>query len=213
MRDRRMQLTLQPGVLTWARERAGFSVDALSEKLQVKRERVQEWEHSGEISVAQAARLSHATHTPEGFLYLSEPPEDRLPITDFRTVGDKPLLRPSPDLLETVYQMQRRQEWLRGELLADETPPLAFVGAFPVDTGPEAVATAMRETLGLEREWAGGEPGWDAALRFLRDRTEAAGVLVVINGVRGQQYLAKAESGRVSRLCPGGRIRPVDFHQ
>ena len=191
MRDRRMQLILQPGVLTWARERAGFSVDALAEKLQVKRERVQEWEHSGEISVAQASRLSHATHTPEGFLYLSEPPEDRLPITDFRTVGDKPLLRPSPDLLETVYQMQRRQEWLRGELLADETPPLAFVGAFPVDTGPEAVATAMRETLGLEREWAGGEPGWDAALRFLRDRTEAAGVLVVINGVVGNNTSRK----------------------
>lgn len=185
MSSRRSQLTLQPAVLTWARERAGFSTAELAGKLHIKPARVQEWERSGQISVAQVSRLSRATHTAEGLLYLSSPPDDRLPVTDFRTVGNRPLLRPSPDLLETVYIMQRRQEWMRGELIRDETHPLSFVGKFtPADTAEE-VAAAMRETLGLSEGWAVAAHTWETALRRLRAYVEQAGVLVFINGIVG----------------------------
>ncbi len=90
MTSRRLQITLQPAVLQWARERAGFDASALAGKLNIKTERVEEWECSGKISIAQVERLARVTHTPQGFLYLTEPPEDSLPITDFRTGGDRP---------------------------------------------------------------------------------------------------------------------------
>ena len=185
MADRRSKITLQPDVLRWTRERAGLSEDELAKKMQVKPERVQEWERSGEISMAQVRRLAQRTYTPEGYLYLDQPADDSLPIADFRTVGDRPLERPSPNLLDTIYQMQRRQDWMREEMLIEEADPLEFVGAFNGSTDFEDVADGMREALDLEPGWASDNPTWGGALRFLRDRIEEAGVLVFINGIVG----------------------------
>ena len=193
MSNRRLKITLQPQVLRWARERAGLNPSELAGKLQVKPERVLEWEQSGEISMAQVRRLSQRTHTPEGYLFLDEPADDSLPIADFRTVGDHPPVRPSPDLLDTIYQMQRRQDWMREELLIDEANPLEFVGAFRDNTDFEDVADGMREALALEPDWASVNPTWDAALRFLRNRIEEVGVLIFINGVVGNNTHRKLD--------------------
>ena len=209
--NRRLQITLQPLVLMWARERAGFSADDLANKLNVKPERVLEWERSGKISVAQVDRLAHVTHTPVGFLHLEEPPEDVLPITDFRTVGDRQLLRPSPDLLETVYEMQRRQAWMRGELIEDEEPPLAFVGTFTDADGPEVVADGIRANLDLVPEWAARFPNWEGALRFLRDSIESIGVLVVINGVVGNNTSRKLDPDEFRGFALVDEYAPLIF--
>ena len=183
MRERRHKIKLQPEVLRWARERAGFDTVELAGKLQVKPERVLEWENSGEISVAQARKLAQRTYTPEGYLFLDEPPEDHLPIADFRTVGDRPLRRPSPNLLDTVYTMQSRRAWMREELLSEEADPLEFVGAFDDSADVEEAADGIRDVLGLENDWASRNPSWSAALRQLRNRIEESGVLVFINGI------------------------------
>ena len=58
------------------------------------------WEETGQLSFAQAEKLARVTHTPFGYLYLETPPEEKLPVPDFRTVAGKDLLRPSPDLLD-----------------------------------------------------------------------------------------------------------------
>ena len=193
MSNRRLKIRLQPDVLRWARERAGFNPSELAGKLQVKPERVLEWEHSGEISMAQVGKLAQRTYTPEGFLFLDEPPDDSLPIADFRTVGNRPPDRPSPNFLDTIYQMQRRQDWMREELLIEEADPLEFVGAFNDSTDFEDVADGMREALTLDHGWASDNPTWDAALRFLRNRIEEAGVLIFINGVVGNNTHRKLD--------------------
>lgn len=185
MGNRRLQITLRPEVLRWARERVDISPEQLAHKVHVKPDRVLAWEGSGEISLAQVERLAAATHTPAGFLYMSEPPDEALPIADFRTLGDRPPRRPSPDLLDTVYSMQRRQAWMRDELIADEVPPLDFVGAFTTASDPMAVAAAMRTSLELQPDWAAGVGSWEDALQLLRDRIEEVGVLVAGNGVVG----------------------------
>ena len=187
MTSRRQQVSLQPGVLTWARQRAGISRDDLARKMQVKVERVVEWEQTGTISVAQVDKLANRTHTPLGYLYLSEPPEEELPIPDFRTRrAGSPLPRPSPNLLETVYAMQRRQAWMREDLITYyEEPPLSFVGAFALTDDPAEVARAMREELDIVEGWAASAPSLSLALRHLRDKSADAGILVVFNGVVG----------------------------
>ena len=119
MASRRLKIRLQPEVLRWARERAVFTHERLAGKLGVRPEAVLEWERSGRISVAQADKLAYHTHTPLGFLYLTEPPEDRLPIPDLRTRDDDALPGLSPDLLETVYLMQRRQLWMRDAIIEE----------------------------------------------------------------------------------------------
>lgn len=179
----RLQMTLQPEVLRWARQRSGLEIDKLARKVGVKPERVQAWEQSGEISRSQADKLARHTHTPLGYLYLPEPVEDRLPISDFRTVSDRALNTPSPDLLETVQTMQRRQSWMRDELIENGNLPLDFVGSVALDAAPSEVADAIREKLGLHLRWASAERTWTDALTHLRGYIEEVGVLVVSNGI------------------------------
>ena len=97
-----MKVTLVPEVLRWARDRASLSVRELAEKMRAKPEQVREWEQTGQLSFARAEKLARVTHTPFGYLYLQAPPEETLPIPDFRTVAGKDFMRPSPDLLDVL---------------------------------------------------------------------------------------------------------------
>ena len=212
MPSRRTKISLQPGVLQWARERARVSRDELARKMQVKVDRVVEWEETGNISVAQADRLAERTHTPLGLLYLSMPPEDNLPIPDFRTRHtEDPPLRPSPDLLETVYAMQRRQDWMREELIRNGADPLQFVGAYDLAQNHVQVASAMRDVLGISIGWAASLDSWTAALRFLRNRLDMAGVLVVFNGVVGNSTSRKLNTDEFQGFALVDEYAPLIF--
>ncbi len=210
MSGRRLQITLQPSVLRWVRERAGISPEELARKIQVKSERVFEWEKSGRISIAQTDNLAKSTHTPLGFLYLTKPPTDQLPIPDFRTrrQSGSP---PSPDLLETVESMQRRQSWMRDELITGGAETLDFVGVWRTDDSPQQVARAMRDALQLADGWAAQEATWTDALRRLRDQAEHVGVLVVRNGVVGNNTHRKLDPGEFQGFALVDEYAPLVF--
>lgn len=184
MGGRSPQTTLTPEVLRWARERANLAPDALAAKMKVKLESVLEWERTGKISMLQAEKLARNTHTPLGLLYLQKPPEDKLPISDFRASRGQSLQRPSPNLLETVYTMQRRQAWMRDEMIENGCDPVTFVGNGALKgASPRKVADAIYRTLNLERDWAASEKSWEGAQRFLQDKIEDAGILIFLSGI------------------------------
>ena len=205
----RLRVTLQPAVLRWARRRVGLDVDKLAAKFPVRPERVAEWETSGSITIAQADKLARYTYTPVGYLYLSEPPEDRLPIADFRTPSDDARRRPSPDLLETVHLMQRRQAWMRDDTIEEGGEPLRFVGAYDLDSSSQYVAAAMHDALGLTHGWAAAEGAWSGALRRLRNEIENSGVLVVFNGIVGNNTHRKLDHDGIPGLRSCRRICPT----
>lgn len=210
MSSRRLQITLQPDVLRWARERAKLQPEELAKKMGVKGpERVLEWESDGKISVAQVDRLAKCTYTPLGFLYSKEPPDERLPIADFRTREGAP--PPSPDLLETVYLMLRRQAWMREELIEEGEEPLDFVGAYGMETPAQRVAEAMRETLQLTGGWADTQSNWSEALRLIQDRLDAAGVLVCFNGVVGNNAHRKLDPNEFQGFALTDEYAPLVF--
>ena len=211
MSSRRQQITLEPEVLRWARERAGLSPEQLAEKMNVKPERVSEWEITGKISIAQADRLAARTYTPLGYLYLFKPPEEPLPIRDFRTRDDGPPKRLSPNLLDTVYQMQRRQAWMRDDLIDGGADPLEFVAAYSRSDSHNEVAAAMRAILGLDAGWAEGISAWSDALRFLRNRLDEVGVLVVFNGVVGNSNRRKLDRTEFQGFALVDEYAPLVF--
>lgn len=184
-------LRLRPDVLRWARERADLTTEDLARKVKLKAERVEEWENSGEISMAWAERLADATHSPLGFLFLSFPPDEQLPITDFRTRAGRKAPRVSIDLLETVHAMQQRSAWLRDELIDTGAEPVRLVGGYHDGTSVADAAAAMRSALGLSTDWASDARSWSDAISLLRDHIEAAGVMVVFNGVVGNDTSRK----------------------
>ena len=186
------RVEVQPELLRWARERSGREAEYLRKRFP----KLDAWEGGTALpTFRQLADFARTTYTPIGYMFLQEPPDDNLPIADLRTIGDEPLRRPSPNLLDTVYAMQRRQAWMRDELIIEyETPPLSFVGRFQFTDEPVIVAEAIRETLGLELGWASRNPNWESAQRFLRDRIESIGVLLFINGILGNNTHRKLDA-------------------
>ena len=78
-------VTVRPKLLRWGRQRVSLSPDELASCMKVPMEKVVEWEQSGAITLARLKQLATKTHTPLGYLFLHEPPDDSLPIADFRT--------------------------------------------------------------------------------------------------------------------------------
>lgn len=169
-------------VLRWAIERAHLTPDHLLPDFP----KIQEWlSGATQPTVAQLQTLAKRTLTPFGYLFLSKPPVERLPIEHFRTADDRAPARPSAELLATVWAMQRRQSWLREYLIEKGERPLGFVASARRDDQIGAVAKKMRAALGFTAGWASGQRTWTDALRFLREAMDAAGIIVVVNGVVG----------------------------
>jgi Zn-dependent peptidase ImmA (M78 family)/transcriptional regulator with XRE-family HTH domain len=206
-----MNVTLEPRILRWARERAGLDESALAKKLKLKPDRVMEWEETGELPYKKAELLAQKTYTPFGFLFLREPPEDKLPIPDFRTLRDAPLRRPSPDLLDTVYQMQRRQAWMRDFLVEEGEKPLDFIGSVSLGDNPVVAAQAMRTTLGCADGWAAQERTWTEALMHLRQKIEESGIMIVINGVVGNNNRRKLNPDEFRGFALTDEYAPLIF--
>lgn len=184
------RVTVRREVLRWAVDRSGLPASALRRKFP----KIQEWE-SGESqpTLHQLESLAKATLTPLGFFFLPTPPEERLPIPHFRTLDGGTPSRPSPDLLFTVQTMQRRQAWMREFLIDQGQDRLPFVGSSRLNESPHIVADRIRRALGFETGWAAEHSTWTDALRALRDAMEAVGILVVSNGITGNNTHRKLD--------------------
>lgn len=180
-----MKVTLVPRVLRWARERAGLSVRQVAEKIGAKPEQVRSWEESGELTFARAEKLARVTHTPFGYLYLEAPPEEKLPIPDYRTVAGKDVVRPSPDLLDVLSDALRRQDWFRDYLIAYGEEPLPFVGSVKLEESPEETAARIRHSIHLDTGTRSSARTWEEALRSQVEAMEESGVLVMRSGIVG----------------------------
>jgi Zn-dependent peptidase ImmA (M78 family) len=184
------RVAIKPDLVQWARERAGLPVETLAGRFP----KLEAWER-GEVqpTMRQLEAFAKATHVPIGYLFLPEPPEERLPIPDFRTVAGVKLRRPSPDLLDTIYTMQRRQWWLQETLVDEEADPLEFVGSARLSDAPESIGREMRRIIGFGDGWAAEVRTWQDAVSRLRQAVEELGVMAVINGVVGNNTHRKLD--------------------
>lgn len=173
---------VNPQMLRWAIARSRIPEERLRKRIP----RLTEWERGQrKPTLRQLEDFARQTRTPFGFLLLSEPPEEGLPIPDFRTRGDVPIDQPSPELIDTVQRMQQRQAWMREYVSDLGQESLPFVGSAANRGSVAEVAADIRHSLELEENWAANHPTWEAALRQLRDAIDARGILVAINSVVG----------------------------
>ncbi len=195
-------------LIRWAIARSGRSLDTLARYMP----RIGQWE-SGEAqpTLKQLEKLAQKTWTPLGYFFLSEPPEEKLPVPDFRTARDAPILRPSPNLIDTMHTMQRRQAWMRDYLIEMGHERLAFIGAAKPTDDIVSVAKSIRRELGVSDGWAGNIGSWTEALRVLREAAEGAGVLVVINGVVGNDTHRKLDPSEFRGFVLADEYAPLVF--
>jgi Zn-dependent peptidase ImmA (M78 family) len=174
------RVAVNPALLTWARVRAGLEPFDLEHRFK----KLDAWE-SGEAqpTLKQLEAFAHSVHVPVGYLFLPQPPEEPLPIPDFRTIDGRAARRPSPNLLDMVYACQERQGWYREFSLANRTREVAFVGSKALSDRPEDVAAEMSRVLAFDLEARAACRTWEEALRLFISLADQAGVLVMVSGV------------------------------
>jgi len=179
-----MRVDVKPDLLLWACERSGRSVDALARQQSFSK--LPAW-ISGEErpTLKQLERFAQATYTPFGYFFLPKPPEESVPIPDLRTVGNQYRGHPSPDLLDTMYICQQRQEWYRdfARSMGEKAQP--FVGSVSIKSDVTEVARNIRHALGFNLEERREMPTWTEALRRFIQQADSFGILVMVSGIVG----------------------------
>jgi Zn-dependent peptidase ImmA (M78 family) len=174
------RVAVRPELLRWACGRVGLDLQDLAKRFP----QLPAWGHGRkQPTLKQIEAFAKATHTPIGFLFLEKPPEEKVPIPDFRTVADRDHGRPSPDLLDTVYLCQQRQDWYRDFARGAGFEKLAFVGSLQTGTDVVMAAKKMRETLGFSVAARRALPTWTDALRKFIELAEGLGILIMVSGI------------------------------
>jgi Zn-dependent peptidase ImmA (M78 family) len=171
---------------------------------------LEEWEAgTKQPTLKQLEKFAQATHTPIGYLFLPEPPEESLPVPDFRTIGDVEIGRASPDLLETVYQCQQRQDWYRDFARLHREDPVPFVGTLTTDVDIVEAARQMRTVLLFEPNERGSS--WSEAFSRLLNAADQQGVLVMVNGIVGSNTHRKLDPEEFRGFALSDDLAPLVF--
>lgn len=186
--SKKNKIPVKPNLLKWAIDRAEMSIPMLAKKFP----KIEEWiEGKSHPTLKQLEMFANTVHVAIGFLFLQEPPEETLPIPDFRTIKNQKLYKPSPNLLDTIYLCQQRQDWYRDYAMAYSLNKIDFIGKFTVKDDPVEVAKIIRSKLNISVEKRKNIATWADALNHLITAIEEAGILVMSSSIVGSNSRRK----------------------
>ncbi|WP_419878242.1 ImmA/IrrE family metallo-endopeptidase [Brevibacillus centrosporus] len=174
------RVAVKKELLLWAYNRS-FQ----QQKLHKKFKQLDEW-LTGEKqpTFKQLEEFSAATATPLGYFFLNEPPIEKLPIPHYRTLEDGDSIQVSPDLIETLHIMQRRQDFMREYYEQYVGTRLDFVGSSKGSNVSE-IANRILNLLDLKENWAYQHKTFQDALKYLIEKCEKKRIIIMQNGIVG----------------------------
>lgn len=199
---------VKPALLTWARERASYSLRQMSARFP----NIAAWER-GELqpTYRQLESFADTTHAPLGYFFLPEPPVEPMPIPDLRSVAIDSSPRPSPDLLDTIYHCQRQQNWYLEFVESEHASRLEFVGSAQVSDDIVETAVRMRKTLGIDLYERAGRFDCEDSFRSLIDHADAQGILVMLSGVAAGDLRRSLDPWEFRGLALADPLAPLVF--
>ena len=177
------KVSVSADIIKWALIRSGRSLPDLVRSFP----KLEHW-ITGLVqpTFKQLENFANATYVPLGYFFLDAPPMERLPIPFYRTIDVSPDSSDvSANLFDTIQIMKFRQDWMREHLIERQAAPLEFINSVTLNQSEEQIAQYALDILGLKPVWASFHQTWTAALDTLRHTIEGLGVLVVVNGVVG----------------------------
>jgi Zn-dependent peptidase ImmA (M78 family) len=174
------RVTVTSEMYRWAVDRSGID----RAELALRFPKLESWEvGEAKPTLKQLEDFARALHVPIGFLFLTTPPAEPLPIPDFRTVRNQSVQRPSPNLLDTIYVCQERQSWYRDFAQTNRQAPLAFIGSLSLNADAVSAAEQIRQKLGFDLQARRECSSWAEALRLFIQQAEKIGVMVMVSGI------------------------------
>ena len=196
---------VNPDLIRWAVDRSGLQLEDFPSA-------VQDWiDQKKKPTFNKLESFARKAMVPFGFLFLDRPPVEQLPIPDYRTMRDKRVQRPSPNLIDTIQDMQLRQAWMREFLLEEGHTPLPFVNSETTKSSVDETVSSLRRWLQVDQDWATNHDTWEDALRSLIRQIERAGILVFVNGIVGNSTNRALDPEEFRGFVLSDEIAPLIF--
>lgn len=203
-----IRVSVRPHLFAWACARAGMQPESLYDRFP----RLAAWQRGeAEPTLKQLENFAHAIHAPVGYFFLAQPPVEHVPIPDFRTMRSAGVTQPSPDLLETIYLCQQRQEWYREDARITGEQPFPFVGSLRVEHDVEDAAARMRDALAFDVDERRRMSTWEEALRQFIAQADNLGVLVMVSGVVASNNRRKLNPDEFRGFALSDPLAPLIF--
>lgn len=203
---------ITPELIKWARERYDLTADTVSAKINVAVNVFSDWEKGdARPTFRQAQNLAQKLNIPFGYLFLSIPPSEELPLPDLRTMSGVPPSAPSPELSDLLNDVLRKQQWYQEYQESEMAQPIPFIGRFTLNDTPETIATDIRDTLSINDDMRQEVQNWEQFLQEFVRRAECAGVLVMRSGIVGNNTHRKLDVHEFRGFAISDALAPLLF--
>ena len=172
---------ITPEVLKWARERRiRLEIDHAAKKLKIESERLEAWENGTEQpTFTQLKNIAKLYKTHISIFYLSEPPTDFQPLTDYRVLpeqlatDEEQVYRLNANIIEVF---ERRETLIELYELLEEPPPEITLNVNKRED-PRQAAQKIIGFLEVNRTQLQRANDPYAALKFWKQTVESKGIL------------------------------------
>jgi len=154
-------------------------------------EKIEKWiSQEDHPTFRQVEKLANFLKVPLGYMFLDRPPKTNLIESEFRTIENK-IPEISKDLQDTLYSMGRKRDWLseyRKEKGWEKLLPEGF------DISNKDITTAClraKKFVDLDEYWYKEHRDASSAFKYLREKLEDKGIIVMQSGVVGSNNRRK----------------------
>ena len=198
---------INPAMLRWARERAGYSVEEAASRIKRDPAEISAWESGEEFPTwRQFERLArNLYHRPTALFFFWEPPEEDSPTAEFRRLPANSLDDLEPDTWLAIRQAKARQLDLADLVAHDEPGTRQIIRDLSGNARPETVdelAAETRRYLSIPPDQQFGWISDDDALDNWRDAVQSVGVWVFKRSFRQRD---------VAGFCLDGELDPLVY--
>jgi len=158
----------------------------------------------------QLIELSKKFNVPYGYFFFDELPKYELPIPHYRTIKDNNFT-PSEELLDTIKFAQKVQEWAKDILLEFGNEKIDFCGKYKNNLDLYAIVDELKIIFDVKEGWAKSIKTWKETFKYLVNKAEENGAIVLINGVVGNNTHRKLDVNEFRGFVLYDEIAPVIF--
>ncbi|MBK5261045.1 MAG: ImmA/IrrE family metallo-endopeptidase [Peptostreptococcaceae bacterium] len=199
-------------VLKWARLRSHLDIEFVAKRVSVKVEKLMKWE-SGEAvpTFRQAQNLANVLHIPFGYLFLKEPPIEKLLLPDLRTIDDEFYADFSVDLREVISNVIIKQDWYKDYRRDQEYPEISFIEKFNDNTENDVIVQEITELLKLTFKDRESVQNWENFYQLLVERAESLGLWIMRASIVGSNTHRRLDVNEFRGFAICDKIAPAIF--
>ena len=180
-----VNVNIQPEIINWALNQT--QEEKLGDKLM---NHITQWLNGTKTpTFNQIEEFSKKANIPLGYFFLQTPPVEQIELLEYRTVDSIQLANPSRNLIDTIHEMERVQDWMteyRQELGFDVLP---VVGSVSGVKDVSVVVNRIREDLELEDTWYEKCKDPREAFSYIRGKLEECAETIYASKTIGEKVV------------------------